>query len=90
MTHPSGADVNRWRTATFALALVLLLVLVAWTMREQSITSDHDREREQWEADRRLMEEMREEQSHELERLDLTIDEMRRQLHHSATTRPAQ
>lgn len=57
---------SRWRLAAISLGIPLLLVLVVWVMREQSIRHSHDREREQWEADRRLMGEMREEQSHEL------------------------
>lgn len=58
-------------------------------MREQSIASDNERERAQWEADRRFTAEMREEQSRELEWLDLAVDGLRRKLHHS-TTRPTQ
>ena len=82
---------DRWRTAPIALAFLLVLVCVAWMMREQSIAADRAREREQWEqieGGRRLMDE---ERSRLIERLDLALDEMRRNEHHRMhpTTEPA-
>jgi hypothetical protein len=39
---------SRWRVATISLAFLLLAVLVAWTMREQAIRMDRERERAEW------------------------------------------
>ena len=77
MSAANDPTMNRWRVATFSSGFMLLLVCAAWVMREQSVAQDRRREREQWEADRRLSAELREEQSREIGRLDLTVDEAR-------------
>jgi hypothetical protein len=46
-----------------------------------------DAERDQWEVDRRMMMQVRDEQSREIERLDLAYDKLRRERHHATTTR---
>lgn len=81
-----STDAERWRAAAICLAFLLVLVCVAWVMRERSIADDRRRERDQWEqieGGRRLMDE---ERSRLIERLDLALDEVRRQRHHATTT----
>ena len=83
-------DATRWRSSTLALAFLLLLVIVAWVMRESPSHKDPRRERAQWEECGNWYRMQMEQQSREIERLDLAYDELRRERHHAATTtRPA-
>jgi hypothetical protein len=74
MTGNVSSSLSGWRTAATSLAFLLLAVLVAWALRERFIADERGREREQWEADRRLMVQMREEQGAEIVRLDSVLD----------------
>ena len=60
-------------------------------MREQSIDSARDREREQWESRLRMLALEAEVSMRHVERLDLAVDELRREKYHRdhPTTNPA-